>query len=171
MGPAPARRHPLLRGSNEKRSGFRNSFGEPTSPWTPAPTATLRPTTSSRPTTWTASSAAAAAWRHIASRRSRRRRPRRLLPPRQWTRPRSRSARAGDRNGLPPRSRHALHQLRGLHRDDRRVDGSTVSLRPSPKGSPFDDVEPVSGTGVALAELNAWMREGRKRESTSSETE
>jgi hypothetical protein len=77
----------------------------------------------------------------------------------------------GDRNGLPPRPRHALHQLRGLHRDDRRVDGSTVSLRPSPKGSPFDDVEPVSGTGVALAELNAWMREGRERESTSSETE
>jgi len=51
-----------------------------------------------------------------------------------------------------------------------RRDGSTFSLRPTPNGSPFDDVEPVSGTGVTLVELNAWVREGRERESRSSET-
>lgn len=38
-----------------------------------------------------------------------------------------------------------------------RRDGSTFTLKPTPKGSPFDDVEPVSGTGVTLAELNAWI--------------
>ena len=52
-----------------------------------------------------------------------------------------------------------------------RRDGSTFSLRPTPKGSPFDDVEPVFGTGVTLAELNAWVRGGRERESESSEME
>jgi len=52
-----------------------------------------------------------------------------------------------------------------------RRDGTTFSLRPTPNGSPFDDVEPVSGTGITLAELNAWVREGPKRESGSSETE
>ena len=52
-----------------------------------------------------------------------------------------------------------------------RRDGSTFSLQPTPKGSPFDDVKPVSGTGVMLAELNAWVREGRERESESSEME
>lgn len=52
-----------------------------------------------------------------------------------------------------------------------RRDGSTFSLRPTPKGSPFDGVEPVTDTGVTLAELNAWVREARERESDSSEIE
>lgn len=44
-----------------------------------------------------------------------------------------------------------------------RRDGRTFSLRPRPSGSPFDEVEPVSGTDVRLTELNAWVREGRER--------
>lgn len=52
-----------------------------------------------------------------------------------------------------------------------RRDGSSFSLQPTPKGSPFDDVEPVSGTDITLAELNAWVREGRERGSEPSETE
>lgn len=51
-----------------------------------------------------------------------------------------------------------------------RRDGSTFTLKPTPKGSPFDDVEPVSGTGVTLTELNAWVREGRERRGRSSDT-
>lgn len=44
-----------------------------------------------------------------------------------------------------------------------RRDGRSFSLCPTPAGSPFDNVEPVSGTGTTREEINTWVRTGRER--------
>ncbi len=44
-----------------------------------------------------------------------------------------------------------------------RRDGRSFTLRPTPTGSPFDDVDPVTGTGTTLDDINEWVREGRER--------
>jgi len=49
-----------------------------------------------------------------------------------------------------------------------RRDGRTFTLRPSPTGSPFDDVEPVTGTDTTLDDINEWVRKGRERRSSPS---
>jgi antitoxin (DNA-binding transcriptional repressor) of toxin-antitoxin stability system len=49
-----------------------------------------------------------------------------------------------------------------------RRDGRTFSLRPTPSGSPFDDVDPITGTGTTIDDINEWVREGRERGGLSS---
>lgn len=45
--------------------------------------------------------------------------------------------------------------------------GSALGVRPTPTGSPFDDVDPVSGTGTTLDDINGWVRRGRERDPRS----
>lgn len=49
-----------------------------------------------------------------------------------------------------------------------RRDGSSFSLRPTPTGSPFDDVTPITDTNTTLSDINEWVRRGRERDWSSS---